>query len=604
MVSEQKAEEKITEQHGGVPPVSEQKAEEMITEQPDGVPAVSEQKAEKITEQPDGVPSKVSEQNAEEKIAEQPKHAGGNDQIVTADQDAPAKSKHTAASGAVRFAVENPQLLHRFDFKEGVMALKPGETEHDRDCRLAHNLYVRYNKSVKGPNCPPEVAEKVANARRGSRTIETMFADWVSSRGDLIKKEGQEEAMDWDLLRVWDSAAIEKVDKHKVASGTNSEMPEMVRGLLAAASASSGSAAAAPAPTAGGAPMMALPCPTPLPGQEELGASLGSTQLPIVKKPKALVNKCENKIKTGNEKIADMDVLMEEMKEYEQMPAAVKDAYTVELKAHVEGLELKIKTLQHELDEGDGSKLQDHLDELGQGISDYMQASGGYLLARSHVGRIDELGPMARHVLQCTGKGDLSFAAAREMLQRSHEELSMHGQKLGVQAVIPHVLAHRHLDLQQLTTETAAYWSHMREHSEWGRDHPGSNRHHPLFLYGDDAQFSQQEKLTVVYCGFCLDARKNSMCVHLPLFIIRCSLSAGFETLQAFLKPVVASLNYLFYGFHPRFPIIDRQGNCGSFGPVDRSDLSEEPLMDATDGLPLVAAVTEIRGDWKFYKVS
>ena len=66
---------------------------------------------------------------------------------------------------------------------------------------------------------------------------------------------------------------------------------------------------------------------------------------------------------------------------------------------------------------------------------------------------------------------------------------------------------------------------------------------------------------------------------------------------------VVASLNYLFYGFHPRFPIIDREGKCGSFGPVDRSDLSE-PLMDSTDGLPLVAAVTEIRGDWKFYKAS
>ena len=29
---------------------------------------------------------------------------------------------------------------------------------------------------------------------------------------------------EWDLLRVWDSAAIEKVDKHKVTSGTNSEM--------------------------------------------------------------------------------------------------------------------------------------------------------------------------------------------------------------------------------------------------------------------------------------------------------------------------------------------------------------------------------------------
>ena len=55
----------------------------------------------------------------------------------------------------------------------------------------------------------------------------------------------------------------------------------------------------------------------------------------------------------------------------------MKDAYAAELKGHVEGLQLKIKTLQHEIDEGDGSKLQDNLDELVQGITDYMQASGG-----------------------------------------------------------------------------------------------------------------------------------------------------------------------------------------------------------------------------------
>ena len=95
----------------------------------------------------------------------------------------------------------------------------------------------------------------------------------------------------------------------------------MVRGLLAAAGASSSGsagAAGAAAPRAN-APMMALPSSTPLPGQEELGASLGNSQLPIVKKPKALVRKCENKIKAGNEKIQDMDVLIDEMKEYEQM---------------------------------------------------------------------------------------------------------------------------------------------------------------------------------------------------------------------------------------------------------------------------------------------
>ena len=55
----------------------------------------------------------------------------------------------------------------------------------------------------------------------------------------------------------------------------------------------------------------------------------------------------------------------------------MKDAYAGELKGHVTGLQLKIQLLQKELDEGDGSKLQDSLDDLQQGITDYMQAEGG-----------------------------------------------------------------------------------------------------------------------------------------------------------------------------------------------------------------------------------
>ena len=187
----------------------------------------------------------------------------------------------------------------------------------------------------------------------------------------------------------------------------------MVRGLLAAASSSSGSEVPR---AAADAPMMALPCAAPLPGQEELGASLGNSQLPIVKKPKALVNKRESKIKMANDKITDVDVLIQEMTGYEQMchgsirpikascqtkaswciipcrfvlfspsnlditvsrPSAVKDAYAGELKGHVTGLQLKIQLLQKELDEGDSSKLQDSLDDLQQGITDYMQAEGG-----------------------------------------------------------------------------------------------------------------------------------------------------------------------------------------------------------------------------------
>ena len=78
------------------------------------------------------VPAEIPEQKAEEKIAEQPMHPGGPDggapahdeQMVPVEDADGVKSKSKQpTTGAVRFAVENPQLLHRFDFKETAFAI-------------------------------------------------------------------------------------------------------------------------------------------------------------------------------------------------------------------------------------------------------------------------------------------------------------------------------------------------------------------------------------------------------------------------------------------------------------------------------------------------
>ncbi|CAE7938946.1 unnamed protein product [Symbiodinium necroappetens] len=161
-------------------------------------PGGAQKGEEKIDEQATVEASQMEQMQVDEQATVP---ASQVEQMQASEEAEGGKSKPKQLSGAVRFAVDNPELLRRFDFKESVMALKPGETEHDRDCRLAHNLYVRYNKSLKSPNCPPEVADMAQKARRGSRTIETMFADWVSSRGvyirlkDLIAREGEGPAM-------------------------------------------------------------------------------------------------------------------------------------------------------------------------------------------------------------------------------------------------------------------------------------------------------------------------------------------------------------------------------------------------------------------------
>ena len=126
VVSEQKATEKIAEQPGVTPAVSEQKDFDQIAEQPGVTPVVSEQKDfDKIAEQPGGVAPLPSEQKATELIAEpmevapEQSSTAPDEQMVAAGEDAEGvESKPKQTTGAVRFAVENPQLLHRFDFKE------------------------------------------------------------------------------------------------------------------------------------------------------------------------------------------------------------------------------------------------------------------------------------------------------------------------------------------------------------------------------------------------------------------------------------------------------------------------------------------------------
>ena len=61
----------------------------------------------------------------------------------------------------------------------------------------------------------------------------------------------------------------------------------------------------------------------------------------------------------------------------------------------------------------------------------------------------------------------------------------------------------------------------------------------------------------------------------------------------------MASLDALFAGLQPLAEILDLQGECPQLHP----GLSFEALgVRAEDGGTLVAAVTEFRGDWKFFR--
>lgn len=63
------------------------------------------------------------------------------------------------------------------------------------------------------------------------------------------------------------------------------------------------------------------------------------------------------------------------------------------------------------------------------------------------------------------------------------------------------------------------YWQHMSQHAEWATHCHDWTKTHPMFLWGDDAQYNKQRsKVVAVACGFILDDRKLSSQTVFPLF--------------------------------------------------------------------------------------
>ncbi|CAE7582736.1 unnamed protein product [Symbiodinium sp. CCMP2592] len=178
--------------------------------------------------------------------------------------------------------------------------------------------------------------------------------------------------------------------------------------------------------------------------------------------------------------------------------------------------------------------------------------------------------------------------------------------------ILPHELMVQlslkgHLE-QGLEDATKKYWSHMEK---TGSDHPciHDKMCRPLGLYGDDAQYDRNcNKLIVVTLSDCLATSKHSMAATWPLFVLREGLSIGFDTLNAFLAPVLfpiaISLNILFYGRVPASPLhLETEFTRETWENVIKPNLKDELLFKDCGDDPKFYAATEVRGDWKFVKV-
>ena len=67
--------------------------------------------------------------------------------------------------------------------------------------------------------------------------------------------------------------------------------------------------------------------------------------------------------------------------------------------------------------------------------------------------------------------------------------------------------------------KSQAYWKHFQSvNASWSMGELDSM---PLFLYGDDTKYNQNDKLTVLTLGAVLDERTHSLLTHWPLCVVR-----------------------------------------------------------------------------------
>lgn len=89
--------------------------------------------------------------------------------------------------------------------------------------------------------------------------------------------------------------------------------------------------------------------------------------------------------------------------------------------------------------------------------------------------------------------------------------------------VLPHRLVERMLQdgmfPEILAQDVQNYWDHLATQGvSWAQD-PSLKPVHPLFLWGDDAQFNErQESLVAVAMGHVLSEEKNSLLAMWTLF--------------------------------------------------------------------------------------
>ena len=138
------------------------------------------------------------------------------------------------------------------------------------------------------------------------------------------------------------------------------------------------------------------------------------------------------------------------------------------------------------------------------------------------------------------------------------------------------------------------YWSFNKAHgAPWAINHPASEDHIPLAIYGDSAKIRQTplgpEKVLGVFLSCPLWRPRSIRCSRWLIFSIMEDKLYTWRTLHQVYRRIVFSLNVLYTGIMP----------CKD---INGCDITKSRCQPGQRLVKKKFALTEVRGDWVYHK--
>lgn len=289
------------------------------------------------------------------------------------------------------------------------------ETEEERELRLAHNLYMRFYRSVRSKGCPPEITKMALDNKRNSGVLNGLFDEYLQSQGNWLesslavrlKQSSSTEALgeesmvpfkqlreqhgvsvarqmrhqkrqlqakakpgdlpfvmehpdmpgceDWELIRVWTSTSFKKrslEEREQELKGTVDLDASQTKEIM--------SAFVSGPDDAGGVGISVLP------KQHEATEKLEPRKpAPKQKTVDALARSKQQDIEA---KQNECKTLIDNVEKSTRLSKHLRTGFVNELQAHLSKLDAHHKALSEAVDSKDDSKMQLHIDEASSAV--------------------------------------------------------------------------------------------------------------------------------------------------------------------------------------------------------------------------------------------